>query len=226
MMWDKVSGSQSYHWVDILPQFVIAYNKVPHEAHKKSLYEVFFGFKMRAVYNTLNTPENKDNTPETNTPGTNTPETISPEHILLEHILPGTIPPGTIPLDHSTGDHSTGTILPENAASQDNKALYEFHAMQVKHVHDEVAQNDEAYRNKLVIRGSVHRKKVTFEPGDKVAVSPDFDNNQKTRKRKLEQTCSITGKVVIVCNNNRTVRVDVNGEIKNFAAKNLKRLCE
>ncbi|KAF0407994.1 SCAN domain-containing protein 3-like [Gigaspora margarita] len=230
MMWDEISGSQGYRWVDVLPQFVIAYNKAPHEAHKKSLYEAFFGFKMRAVYNTLNTPENKDNTLETNTPGTNTPGTISPEHIPPEHIPPRTITPGTIPLGTILPGTilprtiSPGTIPPENAASQDNKALYEFHAMQVKCVHNEVAQNDEAYQNKIVIRGSVHRKKVTFEPGDKVAVAPDFDNNQKMRKHKLEQTCSITRKVVSVCNNNRMVRVDVNGEIKNFVAKNLKRL--
>ncbi|CAG8484214.1 27806_t:CDS:2, partial [Racocetra persica] len=99
---------------------------------------------------------------------------------------------------HSTGDHFTRNhfarnyfardhsprtlkhIPPENAASQDNEALYELHAMQVKHVHDEVAQNDETYQNKLVIRGSVHRRKVTFELEDKVVVVPDFDNNQKT----------------------------------------------
>ncbi|CAG8825682.1 9923_t:CDS:2, partial [Gigaspora margarita] len=189
IMWDKVSGSQGYYWIDVLPQFIIAYNK----------------------NNTL-----EDNTPRTNilgtnTPGTippehNTPETIPPEHIPPKHILPETIPLGTILL----GTISLGTIPPENATSQDNKALYEFHAMQVKHVHDEVAQNDEAYRNKLVIRRSVHRKKVIFEPEDKVAVVPDFDNNQKMQKRKLEQTCSITRKVVSVCNNNRMVRVDVN----------------
>ncbi|KAF0443718.1 SCAN domain-containing protein 3-like [Gigaspora margarita] len=91
--------------------------------------------------------------------------TILPKHILLGTILPETILPGT--------------ILPENAISQDNKTLYEFHAMQVKRVHDEVVQNDEAYQNKLVIRRSVHRKKVIFESGDKVAIAPVFDNNQK-----------------------------------------------
>ncbi|CAG8813541.1 3946_t:CDS:1, partial [Gigaspora rosea] len=106
------------------------------------------------------------------------PEHIPPEHIPPEHIPPGTIPPGTIP----PGTIPSGTIPPENAASQNNKALYEFHAMQVKRVHDEVAQNDEAYRNKMVICESVYRKKVTFEPGDKVAVAPDFDNNQKNTK--------------------------------------------
>ncbi|CAG8694317.1 10055_t:CDS:2, partial [Gigaspora rosea] len=192
MMWDEVFGSQGYRWVDVLPQFVIAYNK------------------------------NKDNIPETNTPGTNIPGTISPEHILPEHIPPGTIPPGTIPLETIL----PGTIPPENAASQDNKALYKFYVMQVKRVHNEVVQNNKAYRNKMVIHRGVYRKKVTFELGDKVAVAPDFDNNQKTQKCKLEQTCSITGKFVSVCNNNRMVRVDMNGKIKNFATKNLKKLRE
>ncbi|CAG8852856.1 5407_t:CDS:1, partial [Gigaspora margarita] len=48
-----------------------------------------------------------------------------------------------------------------------NRASYEFHAMQLKHVHKEVLQNDKTYRNKLVIRGSVYRRKLMFEPGDK-----------------------------------------------------------
>ncbi|CAG8797001.1 36931_t:CDS:2, partial [Racocetra persica] len=82
MMWDEVSESQGYRWINVLPQFVIAYNKVPHETHQKSLYEAFFGFKMHAVYNTLNTLE--DNISETNIP-----RTIPPEYIPL-----GTIPPG------------------------------------------------------------------------------------------------------------------------------------
>ncbi|CAG8796199.1 1388_t:CDS:2, partial [Racocetra persica] len=184
-----------------------------HETHKKSPYEVFFGFKIYAIYN-------MPNTLESNTLGTISPEHILPVTILLETISPGTISPETIPL--GTLEH----ISPENTASQDNEALYKLHVMQVKCVYDEVVQNDEAYQNKLVIRKSVHRKKVTFEPGDKVAVALDFGNNQKMRKCKLEQTCNITRKVVSVCSNNRAVRVDVDSEIKNFAAKNLKKLRE
>ncbi|CAG8498018.1 12809_t:CDS:2 [Racocetra fulgida] len=133
--------------------------------------------------------------------GTISSETISPGTILPETISPGTILPGTIsPGTISPETIPPGTlkhIPPENAASQDNKAYMNF--MQCK-------------------------RKVTFELGDKVVVAPNFDNNQKMRKHKLEQTCSITEKVVSVCSNNRTVRVDVNGEIKNFVAKNLKKL--
>ncbi|CAG8828221.1 21881_t:CDS:1, partial [Gigaspora rosea] len=153
----------------------------PHEAHKKSLYKAFFGFKMRAVYST--------------------PEDIMPEDIALEDIAPEDIT-----------EDITEEITPAATQNKYNQASYEIHAMQVKRVHEKVAQNDETYRNKLIIRGSVHRRKVVFESGDKVVIAPDFDNNQKTRKRKLDQTCSITGKVVSICSNNRTVRVEVDGE--------------
>jgi len=76
----------------------------------------------------------------------------------------------------------------------------------------------------LVVRGSVHRRKLAFEPGDKVAIASDYDMNQKMRKHKLEQTYSMGGEVVSMCSNNRTVRVMVNGEIRTFAAKNLRKL--
>ncbi|CAG8844679.1 42158_t:CDS:2, partial [Gigaspora margarita] len=56
------------------------------------------------------------------------------------------------------------------------------------------------------------QKESSVRPGDKVAIVSDFDNNQKTRKRKLDQTCSITEKVINMCSNNRTVRVEVDGE--------------
>jgi hypothetical protein len=52
MLWNEVNKVQGYQWIDILPAFVLAYNKAPHEAHKKSLYKAFFGFKMREVYAT------------------------------------------------------------------------------------------------------------------------------------------------------------------------------
>ncbi|CAG8788613.1 12124_t:CDS:1, partial [Gigaspora rosea] len=140
-----------------------------------------------------------------------TPENIMPEDIAPEDIAPEDI---------------MEKIIPAATQNKYNQASYEIHAMQVKRVQEKVAQNDENYRNKLIIRKSVHRRKVVFESEDKVVIAPDFDNNQRTRKRKLNQTCSITGKVVSICSNNRTIRVEVDGEIKNFAAKNLKKLRE
>ena len=96
--------------------------------------------------------------------------------------------------------------------------------MQVERTRKEIAQNDEQYRNKMVFRASVHQRKVAFKPGNKVAITSDHDTNQKMRKRKLEQICSMSGEVVAMCNNNRTVRVKVNGEVKTFATKNVRKL--
>ena len=121
------------------------------------------------------------------------------------------------------GDQNT----PTTEATQENNgqvAAYEAHVMQVEKVRREIAKNDELYRNKLVVRGSVHQRKLAFEPEDVVVIAPDHDTNQKTRKRKLEQVCSNTRKVVGMCSNNRTVRVEVNGKIKTLAAKNLRKL--
>ncbi|CAG8844199.1 569_t:CDS:1, partial [Gigaspora margarita] len=135
----------------------------PHKAHKKSPYEAFFGFKMHAVYNT--------------------PEDITLEDVVLEDVTPENIAPKNIaPEDIIALEDIMEKITP--AATQDNynQASYEFHAMQVKHVHEKVAQNNKTYQNKLVIRRSVHRRKVVFEPGDKVVIASNFDNNQKTRK--------------------------------------------
>ncbi|KAF0433767.1 SCAN domain-containing protein 3-like [Gigaspora margarita] len=183
--------------------------KAPHQAHEKSPYEAFFGFKMRAVYSTLTddiTPTDDITLANDITPAND----ITLADITIADIIPADI-------------ISADTIF----ASQDNEnnqASYEFHTMQVKRVHEEVLRNNETYQNKLVIRGSVHRRKLMFELGDKVAIAYDHDNNQKTWKRKLEPICSDTGMFVSMCSNNRTVKVEVNGEIKNFAAKNLKKL--
>jgi len=107
----------------------------------------------------------------------------------------------------------------EETQETNDQVAYEAHVMQVERVRQEMAQNDERYRNKMNIRGSVHQKKLAFEPGDKVAITSDHDNNQKTRKWKLEQICSMSEKVVSICNNNIIIRVSINGKVKNFATK-------
>ena len=76
----------------------------------------------------------------------------------------------------------------------------------------------------MLVRGSVHQKKLVFKLEDKIAIAPDHDTNQKTRKWKFEHTCSMSGEVVSMCGNNRTVKVKINGETKTFAIKNLRKL--
>jgi hypothetical protein len=247
MMWDEASQVQGYRWIDILPSFIIAYNKVPHEAHKKSPYEAFFGFKMRCVYNTpINIPndtptDTTNDTLQNGTPPNDTSNNTLPDDTLPDDTLPDdTLPDDTLPDDtHPNSTHPNSThqndIQPTQVdfitqidqtqnISDSEIAVYESHVTQVKRIREKIAQNDEVYRNKLVTRASIHRRKPAFEPGDKVSIAPDHDTNQKTRKRKFEQTCSMTGKVIGMCSNNRTVRVEVNGEVKTFPAKNLRKL--
>ncbi|CAG8850080.1 21973_t:CDS:1, partial [Gigaspora margarita] len=89
----------------------------PHEAYKKLPYETFFGFKMRAVYNIPEDITLEDIAPEDITPKDIAPEDIAPENIIAPEDIMEKI-----------------TL----AATQDNynQASYEFHAMQVKRVHE------------------------------------------------------------------------------------------
>jgi len=260
MLWNEVSEVQGYRWIDVLSSFVIAYNKAPHEAHKKSPYEAFFGFKMRGVYDTPGettqahdrpgeTTEIDETLGETTQAHDRLGETTEIDDTLDEttqvHDTPGETTQiddtlgGTTQIDDTLGEttqfdetsgietqeedipHETITEITQENSGQ---VAYETHVMQVEKIRMEIVQNDELYRNKMVVRGSVHRRKLAFEPGEEVAIAPDHDTNQKTRKRKLEQVCSISGKVIGMCSNNRTVRVEVNDEVKTFAAKNLRKL--
>ena len=249
MLWNEISQVQGYRWIDILPSFVLAYNKAPHETHKKSPYEAFFGFKMRGAYDTPDETIQVSTMPEEDneTTGTDvyvliegeeeeedTPhemdipaETITNETVTEAGEDQNTPTPGETITNETVTEAGGDQNTPTTEATQENNgqvAAYEAHVMQVEKVRREIAKNDELYRNKLVVRGSVHQRKLAFEPGDVVVIAPDHDTNQKTRKRKLEQVCSNTGKVVGMCSNNRTVRVEVNGEIKTLAAKNLRKL--
>ena len=54
---------------------------------------------------------------------------------------------------------------------------------------------------------SVHRKNCasnTIEAGTSVYIAPDHDNNQRTRKRKLQPTFSETGTFKRLTSNNKT----------------------
>jgi len=197
MLWNENTKIQGYQWIEVLSTFVTAYNKVPYQAHNKSPYEAFFGFKMRGVYST---PD----------------EAITETQVRVDDTLDET-------MQEENNNQVTEAIQEDNEQVRE-KNDYEIHVMQVERVRRQIGQNDEQYRSKMAIHASIHRRKLTFEPGNKVVIASDHDTNQKTRKRKLEQTYSLSGEVVSMCSNNRTVRVKVNGEIKTFAAKNLRKL--
>ncbi|CAG8754652.1 8131_t:CDS:1, partial [Racocetra fulgida] len=110
-----------------------------------SPYEAFFGFKMRGVYNT---PE--DTAPDTVQEDT-TPDTM-PEDTTLDTVSEDTTS-DTVPEDTTSNtapeDTMPNTMLENvNVVTRDisnNQASYEFHALQVKRVHEKIAQNEEAY---------------------------------------------------------------------------------
>ena len=209
MLWNEATKNQGCRWIDVLPAFIIAYNQTTHSAHKKSPYEAFFGFKMNGVYATPGeTAHEVDESGETSQAAAQATQVETDDtevYVIIEQ--------------------EDGTFGEEAQEEEEGiPAAYEAHVTRVEGLRQGIAQNDEQYRNKMVIRGSVHQKKLTFKPGDKVAIASDHDTNQKTRKRKLEQFCSGSGEVVGMCNDNRTVRIRINGEVKTFPAKNVRKL--
>src|SRR5205823_14759874 len=133
--------------------------------------------------------EEEDTPDETDIPA----ETITNEMVTEAGEDQNTPTPGETIMNETVTEAGGDQNTPTTEATQENNgqvAAYETHVMQVEKVRREIAKNDELYRNKLVVRGSVHQRKLAFEPGDVVVIAPDHDTNQKTRKRKLEQVCS------------------------------------
>ena len=71
------------------------------------------------------------------------------------------------------------------------------------------------YRARIYQQGSVHRKKTannTIEAGTTIAIAPDHDMNQQTRKRKLQPTYFQRGVFKSLTSNNQTAIDEMNGE--------------
>ena len=89
------------------------------------------------------------------------------------------------------------------------------HLAKVLETHKSINDVLDKYRSKICQQGSVHRKKRpsnTIETGTPVFIAPDHDNNQRTRKRKLQATYSETGIFKRLTSNNRTAVVEVNNK--------------
>jgi hypothetical protein len=171
MLWNEFDKIQGTCWINVLPALVISYNSAPHEAHKKSPYEAFFGFKMHGVYGT--------------------------------------------PLTE---------VQEVEISDTDQSFDFEQHFSQVKATRQAISTARAKYVEKMTKRGSVHARKATYNEGDEVAIALDYDNNPKTKKRKLQQFSHATGKFVSICENNKTARVEINGCIEKVALKNLKNI--
>jgi len=225
MLWNEATKNQGCRWIDVLPAFIIAYNQTTHSAHKKSPYEAFFGFKMNGVYATPGeTAHEVDESGETSQAAAQATQVDESDETVQAAAQATQVETDDTEV-YVIIEQEDGTFGEEAQEEEEGiPAAYEAHVTRVEGLRQGIAQNDEQYRNKMVIRGSVHQKKLTFKPGDKVAIASDHDTNQKTRKRKLEQFCSGSGEVVGMCNDNRTVRIRINGEVKTFPAKNVRKL--
>jgi len=98
------------------------------------------------------------------------------------------------------------------SASED---AVERHLSKVMQIHESVNNTLDRYRSKMCQKGSVYRKKRasnTMEAGTSVYITPDHDNNQRTRKRKLQPTFSETGTFKRLTANNRTAVVVIDNK--------------
>src|SRR5262249_3714476 len=98
------------------------------------------------------------------------------------------------------------------------------HLSKAFQIREEASTRLQKTRENMLKKASVHRRQLLFEPGQKVALARDTDMNPTTRKRKIQANFTDTGVVVSMCNNNRTVVVNVNGEVTRWATKRVRLL--
>ncbi|CAG8673597.1 5679_t:CDS:2, partial [Acaulospora morrowiae] len=95
-----------------------------------------------------------------------------------------------------------------------NEVTMEQHISHMLKIHQSINASLEKYREKLG-HNNVHKKKTTnntIEIETEVAIAPDHDMNQQTRKRKLQLTFSERGVFKSLKSNNYTAIVEVNGK--------------
>lgn len=66
-----------------------------------------------------------------------------------------------------------------------------------------------AYFARMLRNSSVHESRYSFKVGDRIIVKKDFDNNQKTKKQKLDSFYSKPGVIVEILSSNRAkIQID------------------
>ncbi|CAG8474779.1 10314_t:CDS:2 [Cetraspora pellucida] len=99
-----------------------------------------------------------------------------------------------ITTDATTTDATTTDAIVFETATQsaESKAVEECLSQMLK-LQESVNKSLEKYRARIYQQGSVHRKKTvnnTIEAGATIAIAPDHNMNQQTRKKKLQPTFS------------------------------------
>ncbi|CAG8496915.1 6177_t:CDS:2 [Acaulospora morrowiae] len=183
LLWDQSNQLQRKDWINVIDMFVMSYNSTIHKAHGCTLHKAIFGWKMHCVYDT------PDFSRTIAAFETSTSETI-------------TATSKTTVFETTTSKTITDEAAMEQCISHMLK------------IHQSINASLEKYRENLG-RNNVHRKKTAnniIETGTEVAIAPDHNMNQQTRKRKLQLTFSEQGIFKSLKSNNYTAIVEVNSK--------------
>jgi transposase InsO family protein len=196
LLWDSNNQLQRKDWINIIDAFVISYNSTVHRAHYRTPHQVFFGWKMRGVYESPDT-----NLYDNNGNNDNNNETVENNDVVDDD---NDVDKNNEDYDDddnnnnssSSSSNNNNNVIDDESDSASEDAVQR-HLLKVLQVHQSVNNTLDKYRSKLCQKGSVHRKKHasnTIEAGTSGFIVPDHDNNQRTHKRKLQSTYSASNK--------------------------------
>jgi transposase InsO family protein len=215
LLWDNNNQLQRKDWINVIDAFVMTYNSIVHSAHSRTPHQALFGWKMHCVYDSPdnndinngidsidngnnddddNDDDNENNNNDNDNNSSNSSNSSSSNN------------------NNNNDDNENNIIDDEPDSSED---AVKRHLSKVLQVHQSVNNTLDKYRSKVCQNGSVHRKKRasnTIEAGTSVYIAPDHDNNQRTRKRKLQPTYSETGTFKRLTSNNRTAVVVIDNK--------------
>ncbi|CAG8612160.1 12413_t:CDS:2 [Acaulospora morrowiae] len=156
LLWDRNNQLQKKDWINVIDMFVMSYNSTIHKAHGCTLHEAIFRWKMYCVYDTSDFFR-----------------TITASETSTSEII-------TVIFKTTVFETITSETITDEAAMEQRIS----HMLKI---HQSINASLEKYCEKLG-HNNMHRKKTannTIETGIEIAIVPDHDMNQQTRKRKL-----------------------------------------
>jgi len=222
LLWDSDNQLQKKDWVNIIDAFVMTYNSTVHRAHSRTPHQALFGWKMRCVYDTPDTLEsginNESNEVNDDSNENDNYEDSGNDSNESDDYEDSGNNNNNNNNNNSNNNNDDDDDIEINESDSVGGSVIEQHLARVLETHKSINDVLDKYRSKICQQGSVHRKKRpnnTIETGTPVFIAPDHDNNQRTRKRKLQPTYSETGTFKRLTSNNRTAVVEVdNKEIR------------
>jgi len=219
LLWDSDNQLQRKDWINIIDAFVMTYNSTVHRAHSRTPHQALFGWKMHCVYDTPDTLDNNENSESNNSNEDDDHEEMdSSSSSSSSNSSNSSSSSSSSSISSSSNNISSNDNdddIEMNESDSVDNSIVEQHLAKVLETHKSINDVLDKYRSKICQQGSVHRKKRpsnTIETGTPVFIAPDHDNNQRTRKRKLQATYSETGIFKRLTSNNRTAVVEVDNK--------------